>query len=379
MPKHILFILDYYTPHRGWSETVFENIVSRLLKKWYEISILTSYFDSSLPRHEQHDHLTIYRTAKSRLGFVFSAFFCGWEILKRNRDIHVIHTSTYGGAIPASLLWIFFRKKVILTVHEIFGKLRYHYKWFFPGLLYRFFERLIFALPYDIYHCVSRYTMNSLRLVYGTSDAKIRMIYNGVDTDFRNKKNIKESDVVSRKTAHELTDRFVVLYYGHAGKSKWLDYLIEAMPEIIRKNSKILFVYNLIDSKRTDKIKDKIDVACRMFHVEWKKSIEIFSGFEQEQLRLLVSSADLVVAPSLSEGFGSVHTETVALEKPLLTTNVGPIPEVVRWNVKMIQAANVDQIISCVLDFSYGKITENIPEKQFSRDVTVSEIITLYK
>ncbi|MBU1758451.1 glycosyltransferase [Patescibacteria group bacterium] len=43
---------------------------------------------------------------------------------------------------------------------------------------------MIFWFPYDIYHCVSRYTMNSLRIYYGVPDQKLKMIYNGVDYEF---------------------------------------------------------------------------------------------------------------------------------------------------------------------------------------------------
>lgn len=388
MPKHIFFILDYYTPHRGWSETVFQNIISRLSAKWYKISILTSRFDSSLPRYEQHQNISMYRTARSRLWFVFAAFFRWRKILKQHKDISIIHTSTYGGAIPAGLLWIFFHKKVILTVHEIFGKLWYLYKWIFGGTLYRMFEWLIFCLPYAVYHCVSKNTMKDIHRVYKIPLHKIHMIYNGVDTEFRNPKNITESEIATRKTAHGRTDRYVVLYYGHAGKSKGLDYLVNAVPEILKKNENILFVFNLIDSKRTKVLESKIlSETCVDSQVHsWEhkvkirdnSKIQLYKWFDQIQLRALVASADLVVAPSLSEWFGSVHTETVALGKSLLTTTAGPIPEVVRWNVKLIQPANVDQIISSILDFSHGKIKENIPEKKFSRDATVSEIEKLY-
>jgi len=384
MSKHILFVLDYYTPHRGWSETVFENIISRLQKKKYTISILTSRFDPSLPTEEHHDAIHIYRTGKGRLAFVFSAFFRGRKILKKHKDISVIHASTYGGAIPASLLWSFFHKKVILTVHEIFGKLWYIYKWFLCGWLYRFFERLIFLLHYDIYHCVSRYTMNSLRLVYTVPDYKIRMIYNGVDTEFRNPKNVSESEVHQRRSEHGWDDRYVVLYYGHAGKSKGLDYLVQAMPEVMAQNKDILFVYNLIDSKRTNDTKLRIKNEELRIRKQWDTktmkhwNVQIFNGFEQEKLRILVASADLVVAPSLSEWFWSVHTESVAMERPLLTTFIGPIPEVVRWNVKMIPPWSASEIADSVLDFAAGKIKENIPKKIFSRDETVVKIEELY-
>ena len=62
----------------------------------------------------------------------------------------------------------------------------------------------------------------------------------------------------------------------------------------------------------------------------------MFNGFEKDQLRRLIASSDMIVAPSLSEGFGSVHTEAAAMKKPLLTTYVASLPEVVRGNVKFI-------------------------------------------
>ena len=388
MPKHILFVLDYYTPHRGWSETVFQNIISRLLTKWYQISILTSRFDPSLAREEHDNQLSIYRTAKTRLGFVFAAFFRGRKILKKNKNtakdgagISIIHTSTYGGAIPASLLGLFFHKKVVLTVHEIFGKLRYRYKGSVRWLCYKIFERLIFCMPYSVYHCVSQNTMNDIHRVYKIPLSKIHMIYNGVDTQFRNPKHISESEVTSRKISHGRENRYVVLYFGHAGKSKWLDYLVAAVPEILHQNKEILFVFNIIDSKRTKLLETKILQTTDENHsikTRDNTKIQLYKWFDQSQLRTVVAAADLIVAPSLSEWFGSVHTEVVALGKPLLTTTAGPIPEVVRGNVKMIQPANVDQIISSVLDFSHNKITENIPEKKFSWDVTVEEIEKLY-
>jgi glycosyltransferase involved in cell wall biosynthesis len=202
MKPHILFILDYFTPHRGGSETVFQNIITRLHTKGYPITILTSRYDPALPAYEDQEGIHIYRTAKSRLGFMLSALFFARRIFHKEKDIALIHTSTYGGALPASLIGFFFRKKVILTVHEIFAKLWYLYKGRMVGMVYRLFEWVIFQCPYARYHCVSRYTMNALRLVYGIPDRKLRMIYNGVDTSFRNPKQVGEAERKQRRTRH---------------------------------------------------------------------------------------------------------------------------------------------------------------------------------
>jgi len=88
----------------------------------------------------------------------------------------------------------------------------------------------------------------------------------------------------------------------------------------------------------------------------------------------------MIVAPSLSEGFGSVHTESVAMGKPLLTTYIASIPEVVRGNVKFIAPASKREIIQAILerDQWVGNPDYMIPYKEFSRNTTVKELIKLY-
>jgi len=374
MHKHIFFILDYYLPHKGWSETVFEAIISRLLVKWYTVTVLTSRFDKTLPAYERKENFHIYRIGKNRISFMFRSLIKGIKIFKVHKDISLIHTSTYGGAIPASVLGKIFHKRVILTVHEIFWKLWTRYKWRWTGQIYRIFEKIIFWFPYDAYHCVSYYTMNSIRLVYGIPDKKITMIHNGVDTNFRNPAEVDAIDIKTWKNTYGRNNRFVITYYGHAGKSKWLDYLVSVLSELVIIDAKLLFVFNLIDSKRTVEIKEKI----QKYHL-WS-SVQIFDGFEKQELRTLIASSDMIVAPSLSEGFWSVHTESVAMGKPLLTTYIASIPEVVRGNVRFISPASKREIIQAILERDQWIETPNfmIPYKDFSRNLTVKELIKLY-
>ena len=91
----------------------------------------------------------------------------------------------------------------------------------------------------------------------------------------------------------------------------------------------------------------------------------------------MVASVDAVIAPSISEWFGSVHTEAVAMKKPLITTNVASIPEVVGNNALFIQPCCVKQIVEAVKDIQKIKFWEsNI--KKFNWDKTVEEIEKLY-
>jgi len=62
--------------------------------------------------------------------------------------------------------------------------------------------------------------MNCLRVLYGVNDNKLKVIHNGVDYEFWNKNNVDENEMLDWKKEYEWNGRFIVLYYGHAGKSK---------------------------------------------------------------------------------------------------------------------------------------------------------------
>lgn len=379
---HILFILDYFTPHRWWSETVFENITNRLIKKWYKVSVLTSHFDKKLKKIEKFqkssnwktENLTIYRIWKNRINFMFLSLFLWTNILRKNKDIKIIHTSTYWWAIPASILWILFHKKVIITIHEIFWKLRNFYKWNFFWFLYRLFENSIFLFPYDIYHCVSTYTLNSIRISYNIPDSKLKMIHNWVDTDFWNPEKTNKEEITKLKKKYWLDNKITLLYYGHAWKSKGIDYLVQSIPDILKINPNIKIIFNIINSKRKELLMQKI-LKYKNNNTE---KILLFDWFNMKELRDLIECSDIVIAPSISEWFWSVHTESVSMWKILLTTNISSIPEVVRWKVKFINPRSSQEITNWVKEILEWKI-ENINKKNFSRDETTAKIETLYQ
>lgn len=375
MKKRILLFLDYYLPHRGWIETVFEQIIQRLTKKWYYITLVTSHFDKKLKKYENFDNLEIYRVWVDRFSFLFWALIKGFYLLKRQK-FDIIHASTYVASFPASLLGLFFAKKVVLTVHEVFWKLWILYKGWFFWRIYLFFEKILFLMPFTVYHCVSRYTMNCLRVLYGISDNKLKVIHNGVDYDFWNKNNVDDNQILNWKKEYEWNGRFIVLYYGHAGKSKWLDSLIDCIPQMIKYDPTVLFVFNIIASKRKNKILNRL----RFLEKFWfARQIQIFQWVDKKDLRTMVASCDVVVAPSLSEGFGSVHTETVAMEKPLITTSVASLPEVLWWATIFIQANSSQQLLDSILMIKENQQDiEILPVKKFDWDTTINMIEEIY-
>ncbi len=74
-------------------------------------------------------------------------------------------------------------------------------------------------------------------------------------------------------------------------------------------------------------LKDEVARAVRDAGLE--DQVRLHDVVPNERLLEMMGSADLVVVPSLQEGFGIVAAETMALGAPLLATSIGPIAEFV--------------------------------------------------
>ena len=378
MPKTLLYLIDYYLPHKGGVETVFEQIISRSLQEGYQVIVLTSHYSPELPQKEQSWSLTIIRTGKGRLAFIFWGIWRGMQISRSFSSIQLIHASTYWGAIPASLLGMLFHKPVLLTVHEIFWKLRTRYKSRKTARLYRLFERIIFQLPFAKYHCVSLYTLNALRLVYGIPDKRLFLAYNGVDYEFWSREKVSKQESLAVQKKFWLTGKRNLLYFGHTGISKGIDTLVEAIPELLEQDPELQLIFNLIPAQRDTYIKEKIQTFLADLPPSQKGRVKIWNGLPKEELRALVANVQAVVAPSLSEGFWSVHTETLAMKTPLITTQVASLPEVIWGKTIFFSPWDKKELIIAVAHLKSEKYTP-LPEKKFSWDKQYAILLEQYQ
>ena len=371
----ILFLLDYYSPHKWWIENVFEHLINWLLERWYKITLITSRFQNELKSYEKAWNLTIYRIWKWRKWFFFEWFVKACEVLRKNKNIKIIHSSSYTSAIPASILSKLFHKKSVVTIHEIFGKLWKELKPRYSRWIFELFERLMIKFPHDIYHCVSLYTLNSLRIKWWISDKKLHLIYNGVDNDFWDMKKVKKSDIDEWKNKYWWNDSYLISYYGHAWKTKWIDLLVEAIPQILKENPDSKLLFNIIPSKRSEFIIEQINSISK--HLKAEDRIQIFRWFSKEDLRIFVACADVIIAPSLAEGFGSVHSEACAMWKNLITSNLAAIPEVVSGNVILMSPPTSRWIcnsIKIIREWNFDCISW----KKFSREKMINKIKNIY-
>jgi len=368
----ILFILDLYKPHIGGVEILFENVIGWLIKEWHEIKILTSKYQKELSEYEKLDNwVEIYRVGHNRYDFMI---YCLWKGVKLARWANIIHTTTYNSAIPASIIWKIAHKKVVLTVHEIFGKLRYRFMWW-KGFFFKYFESLIFKFHFDKYICVSNYTKNNLRIYFWLPDYKLVTIYNGIDYLQWDKNNFKESDIlVAIRKEYHLEQKYVWTFFWRPGISKGLIYFVKSLPEIIKQIPKFMAV--LIVSESPNNKAD--DVRAFIAHHHLKDHIVWLPGVKYNKLGNYILASDLVVVPSLVEGFGFSAAETCALWQQLVVTNVASLTEVVSGKINFVEPANEHDIAQKIIDFHEWKY-QTIAERKFFWEDNIKKTLDVYE
>jgi glycosyltransferase involved in cell wall biosynthesis len=141
-------------------------------------------------------------------------------------------------------------------------------------------------------------------------------IYGGYNLD-------KNLDVSKQKVEFGFKeDDDVLLFFGYVRKYKGLNVLLDAMPEIIKKNSKakLLIVGEFYDSP--DKYYEQIN------NLGIKDNVKVVQRFvPNEEVGKYYSIADLVILPYLSATQSGVLNIAYGFGKPVIVTDVGGLAE----------------------------------------------------
>jgi glycosyltransferase involved in cell wall biosynthesis len=149
-------------------------------------------------------------------------------------------------------------------------------------------------------------------------------------------------DAEARKTALPLYDAFpseviesalakkslgldgpVMLFFGFVRQYKGLEYLIRAMPQVLRSvQVKLLIVGEFWEDK--EPYLKTIEELRLQGHI-----VVVDQYVPNEEVGLYFSAADVVVLPYVDATQSAIVSLAYAFDKPVITTDVGGLPEVV--------------------------------------------------
>lgn len=243
-------------------------------------------------------------------------------ILKNNLQIDIIETHDFDG------ISLFLDKKIpyVIRCHGCFS-LFYNYFNIDVKKHIMDWEREAFNKAENII-TISKYSESLYKELFNINKSKL--IYNGIDTEKFKK---IEGDLIPKS----------IFYLGNTSIEKGADIAIEVFIELLKiePNSTLHFIGRetsykseilqiLTDNNITDKV--------------------FFYGFQTvEEIVKLISKAETVIFPSKGETFGLALCETMAIEKPVVVSNIGSFNEIIENNYNGIIANTIQDYIDSIL------------------------------
>ncbi len=362
----ILFVLENYFPNVGGVETLFKALLEKLADNGHQVTLITTLLDKNSPEFEERGNLKIYRYPyKNRYRFTFFAFL---PVIKHSKDCDLIHTTSYNAGLPAWLGSLIHRKKVVITFHEVWGKLWFKLPYFpFSMALSHFmFEQMLLKLPYERFIAVSNATKKNLQ-DYGVKEKKISRIYNGLD--YKWIEGLKKNHPGSK---HK---KFTVTYYGRLGISKGLNLIIEAA-DILKSKFADRFHFKLVLPRHPRNIFDRI-----MHEMEMKKLddfISLYHNLETDELVHELKSSNAIMIPSYSEGFCFAAAESIALDLPVISSGRAALKEVVSGKFITMENQDGESLVNAILEAEKGNWEEK-PIRYFKLEDTIKAYLELYR
>ena len=168
---------------------------------------------------------------------------------------------------------------------------------------------------------VSNFTKRCTMRYANILPGDISVIYHGADHS-QSKPSVKP-DMKARREMGLNEDEFLLLFVGqYANDRKGLSYLLRSLKLLRQKISNVrLVICGQGDVHRYQAL------AMRLGIVD---SVSFVGRVPQQKLSKLYMASDLFVLPTLFEGLGIVFLEAMSFGLPIVASNVGPIPEIVK-------------------------------------------------
>ena len=223
-----------------------------------------------------------------------------------------------------------------------------------------------------------------LRAYPNLNSLKVHTIYNGVDTQ-----------KYARTTDQGILDKFGVsgryaIFVGRITRQKGLTHLLRAWESISPEIGLFIAAGSPDEPAIGSEVAGLItQLQRKRKNVWWQEQM-----LPQFELKVLLSSAELFICPSIYEPLGIVNLEAMACETAVLASRVGGIPEVVEEGVtgdlvnytgdaKLFQSELSSAIANLILNpgklFNYGKAGRSRAIADFSWSAIADQTIDLYQ
>lgn len=342
------------------------NIAKHLAKRGHEIHVITS-LDEGLPKESVEQGFYVHRIGFPKIRFLrIVVFWLKALLLLKRLNSDIVHAqSTLMGIVG------FLAKKLLEKPYIIYWRGSESY---LPWLFKEPISKLILRAA-DAALALTEDMKTEMQKICSRD---VNVIPNGIDLESFEDLPIKEA---IRGRLGLNNDDNLILFVGTFRPVKGLRYLIQAM-NIIKQKGTSMRLMLVGYGKERDYLKSLIEGLNLEGYVAFAGKVL------NEKVPQYMAAADILVLPSLSEGFPVTILEAMASGLPIVATRVGGLPEIIKdeKNGFLVEPANPEQIADKVLtllaDVSLRqKMSETNRNKvqQYSWQNTVGQLEAIYR
>ena len=328
----IAFITFEYPPFIIGGAGIYAiNVTQELVKLGHEVTVFTPQIESG-KSFVNNGNLKICRIAlNDNLPFKALQFWLKLpEVIMKTESSNKFDIIHFNG-----LSYWFVKNKLsdaphIITIHHLVTDA---VKSNNPSLISRFRDisgENGFFMPFIEKRCVkctnkiisvSKFTKKQIVETYKISPEKIDVVYNGMKLK---KQTFTEEELEELNKQFSIPQKPIILFVGRVDdQRKGLDILLKSFKNVLDKTDCALLVVGKGDQNEARTLSTSLGILDNVF----------FTGFVDEiTLKKCYQLCDIYVIPSRLEGFGLTVLEAMVAGKPVVATNVGAIPEIMKDN-----------------------------------------------
>lgn len=283
------------------------NIAKYLARKGHEVHILTSQ-DKGLPKKGIEKGFYVHRCKFPRIR-IFGILLFYFETLITLRRIKpdLVHVQAITNGLCAFAFQKIFKKPYVVWCRGSDVYLPWSFK------------KVTSKLVLNDAATIIALTENMKQQIQRIVNKKVIVISNAIDLE--KTKQIEKKEL--RKRLRMKDDEKIIIFVGRLHEVKGISYLIEAMNIVVKKNQKTRLL--LIG---TGKSRSYLQSLVEQLNLE--EYISFIGTVPNDKVLEYMAASNVLVLPSLSEGFPVVLLEAMASGLPIVATRVGGLQEIIK-------------------------------------------------